>query len=151
MQTAFALTTGCGGNRVFSSHNVTGKCEPDHILAEIKVFEFTITMTAREHASKGVECYINVLKRFRSPQTRPPEIRRSHEQNFSMYVGCPTDTIQIGACKLRPSLLCIFLMHHRVCGRPQIRGGHVTGNCDPDHILAEIKKRCKVFEFTKYN
>ena len=36
-------------------------------------------------------------------------------------------------------------------GRPQIRGGHVTGNCDPDHILAEIKKRCKVFEFTNYN
>jgi len=36
---------------------------------------------------------------------------------------------------------------YRVCGRPQIRSGHVTGNCDPDHILAEIKES-GVFEFT---
>jgi len=41
---------------------------------------------------------------------------------------------------------------YRVCGRPQIRSGHVTGNREPDHILAEIKdKEDKVFEFTKYN
>jgi hypothetical protein len=36
---------------------------------------------------------------------------------------------------------------YRVCGRPQIRSGHVTGHCDPDHILAEIKES-GVFEFT---
>src|ERR1035437_6838764 len=88
MQTAFALTTGCGGNRVFSSHKVTGKCEPDHILAEIKVFEFTITMTAREQRRRVL---YKCLKAISFTSNEVPEIRRSHEQNFSMYVGCLTD------------------------------------------------------------
>jgi hypothetical protein len=85
MQTAFALTTGCGDNRVFP-HNVTGKCEPDHILAEIKVFEFTITMTAREQRRRAL---YKCLKAISFTSNEAPEIRRSH-QRFSMYVGCPT-------------------------------------------------------------
>ena len=87
MQTAFALTTGCGGNRVFSSHNVTGKCEPDHILAEIKVFEFTITMTAREQRRRVL---YKCLKAISFTSNEAPEIRRSHQQSFSIDVGCPT-------------------------------------------------------------
>jgi hypothetical protein len=39
-------------------------------------------------------------------------------------------------------------LEYRVYGRPQIRSGDVTGNREPDHILAEIKEG-KVFGFTK--
>src|SRR5450759_4297286 len=51
-------------------------------------------------------------------------------------------------CSFGNSRFVMSPLHtYRVCGRPQIRSGHVTGNCDPDHILAEIKER-GVFEFT---